>query len=152
MAARYKREFLLSLCFAGPLLVLMMGLDHIPVVHEAMMTNVLDIGGGGDEASMDMSDGHEASPKGQLPVMALVAGALATPVQFGLGRQFYVRAWKALKHRSANMDLLVALGTSAAYAYSCYVVVAGAVAGRLYKFANAAETHSLESAACFFNP
>jgi cation transport ATPase len=120
--------------------------------NEAMMTNVLDVGGGGHEASMDMSAGHEESPKGQLPVMALVAGALATPVQFGLGRQFYVRAWKALKHRSANMDLLVALGTSAAYAYSCYVVVAGAVAGRLYKFANAVETHSLESAAWFFNP
>lgn len=46
--------------------------------------------------------------------------ALATPVQFVVGRQFYVGAYKALRNGSANMDVLVALGTSAAYFYSLY--------------------------------
>ncbi|OLS34263.1 heavy metal translocating P-type ATPase [Bacillus sp. MRMR6] len=47
--------------------------------------------------------------------------ALATPVQFIVGRQFYVGAFKALRNKSANMDVLVALGTSAAYFYSLYL-------------------------------
>jgi P-type Cu+ transporter len=46
--------------------------------------------------------------------------ALATPVQFFIGKQFYVGAYKALKNKSANMDVLVVLGTSAAYFYSIY--------------------------------
>ncbi|MEC1770513.1 heavy metal translocating P-type ATPase [Schinkia azotoformans] len=49
--------------------------------------------------------------------------ALATPVQFFIGKQFYVGAYKALKNKSANMDVLVALGTSAAYFYSVYLAV-----------------------------
>lgn len=47
--------------------------------------------------------------------------ALATPVQLIIGRQFYIGAYKALRNRSANMDVLVALGTSAAYFYSLYL-------------------------------
>jgi Cu+-exporting ATPase len=43
---------------------------------------------------------------------------LATPVQFYIGWPFYVGAFKALRNKSANMDVLVALGTSAAYYYS----------------------------------
>lgn len=49
---------------------------------------------------------------------ALWQFALATPVQFWLGARFYRASWKALRAGSANMDLLVALGTSAAYALS----------------------------------
>ncbi|MCM3490178.1 heavy metal translocating P-type ATPase [Alkalihalophilus marmarensis] len=47
--------------------------------------------------------------------------ALATPVQFIVGAQFYKGAYQALKNKSANMDVLVALGTSAAYFYSIYL-------------------------------
>lgn len=43
---------------------------------------------------------------------------LATPVQFYSGRDFYIHAWKALRDRTANMDTLIALGSSAAYFYS----------------------------------
>lgn len=50
---------------------------------------------------------------------------LATPVQFVIGAQFYVAAWKALRARTGNMDLLVSLGTSAAYFYSLFQVVTG---------------------------
>ena len=46
---------------------------------------------------------------------------LATPVQLIIGWQFYVGAYKALRNGSANMDVLVALGTSAAYFYSVYL-------------------------------
>ncbi len=48
---------------------------------------------------------------------------LATPVQFWLGARFYRAGWKALRAGSGNMDLLVAIGTSAAYALSVYQLV-----------------------------
>ncbi|SER78550.1 heavy metal translocating P-type ATPase [Psychrobacillus sp. OK032] len=49
--------------------------------------------------------------------------ALATPVQFIIGWQFYVSAYKALRNGSANMDVLVVMGTSAAYFYSVYQAI-----------------------------
>ena len=48
---------------------------------------------------------------------------LAAPVQFVIGWQFYVGAYKALRNGSANMDVLVALGTSAAFFYSLYLTL-----------------------------
>ncbi len=54
----------------------------------------------------------------------LIQLLLATPVQFWLGARFYRAGWKALKARSGNMDLLVALGTSAAFALSVYELLA----------------------------
>jgi len=57
------------------------------------------------------------------PVGQLLKWALATPIQFGVGRRFYVGAWKSLRNRSANMDVLIALGTTAAYAYSCISIL-----------------------------
>jgi P-type Cu+ transporter len=50
---------------------------------------------------------------------------LATPVQFWAGRRFYIGAWKSLKGGSANMDVLVALGTSMAYFFSAVVTLMG---------------------------
>ncbi|MDS9996129.1 copper-exporting P-type ATPase CopA [Bacillus atrophaeus] len=49
--------------------------------------------------------------------------ALATPVQFAIGWPFYTGAYKALRNKSANMDVLVALGTTAAYVYSLYLTI-----------------------------
>jgi Cu+-exporting ATPase len=49
---------------------------------------------------------------------------LATPVQFWLGARFYRAGWKAVRARSGNMDLLVALGTSAGYGLSVYHLLA----------------------------
>jgi Cu+-exporting ATPase len=51
---------------------------------------------------------------------------LATPVQFWLGARFYRAGWKALRAGAGNMDLLVAIGTSAAYALSVYQLLAPA--------------------------
>ncbi|KAF1053109.1 MAG: Copper-exporting P-type ATPase [Stenotrophomonas maltophilia] len=52
---------------------------------------------------------------------AWVQWLLATPVQFIIGARFYVSAWKAVRAGSGNMDLLVALGTSAGYGLSLYL-------------------------------
>jgi Cu+-exporting ATPase len=71
-----------------------------------------------------------------LPMLLELAGAhwmldgriqflLATPVQFWLGARFYRSGWLAARARSGNMDLLVALGTSAAYGLSVYQLLAG---------------------------
>ncbi len=54
----------------------------------------------------------------------LVLLALATPVQFWAGWRFYRGAWGALRHGTADMNTLVAVGTSAAYLYSAFVVLA----------------------------
>lgn len=57
--------------------------------------------------------------------------ALATPVQFYVGRQYYIGAYKALRNRSANMDVLIAMGSSVAYFYSV-AIVAGLINGHVY--------------------
>ena len=57
--------------------------------------------------------------------------ALATPVQFYVGWQYYVGAYKALRNHSANMDVLIALGSSVAYLYSLPVVF-GLLSGHMY--------------------
>ncbi len=57
--------------------------------------------------------------------------ALATPVQFFVGREFYVGAYKSLRNGSSNMDVLVALGSSVAYFYSVFVTL-GAIGGHVY--------------------
>jgi Cu+-exporting ATPase len=76
-----------------------------------------------------------------LPLLLPMAGvmlpgwlelALATPVQFVLGARFYVAAFKALRAGTGNMDLLVSLGTSAAYFYSLYLLLAAPAGTPLY--------------------
>ncbi|MBI1800069.1 MAG: heavy metal translocating P-type ATPase, partial [Chloroflexi bacterium] len=57
--------------------------------------------------------------------------ALAVPVQFYVGRQFYVNGWKSLRNGSANMDVLVAMGTSVAFFYSVLVML-GVGIGHVY--------------------
>ncbi|MDA1035621.1 MAG: heavy metal translocating P-type ATPase [Chloroflexi bacterium] len=55
----------------------------------------------------------------------ILSMALATPVQFWAGRQFYSSAIAAARHRTSNMNTLIALGTSVAYGYSAFVTVFG---------------------------
>ncbi len=56
---------------------------------------------------------------------------LATPVQFYVGWQYYVGAYKSLRNRSANMDVLISMGSSVAYFYSLFVTL-GALPGHVY--------------------
>ncbi|MDH6309297.1 Cu2+-exporting ATPase [Dysgonomonas sp. PFB1-18] len=55
-----------------------------------------------------------------IPYANEIMWALSTPVIFWLGKDFFVNAWKQAKHRSANMDTLVALSTSTAYLFSVF--------------------------------
>jgi P-type Cu+ transporter len=57
--------------------------------------------------------------------------ALATPVQFYVGWQYYVGAYKSLRNRSANMDVLIAMGSSVAYFYSIFITL-GLLPGHVY--------------------
>jgi len=70
------------------------------------------------------------------PIQDYIMWALATPIQFYIGKFFYQGAFAALKNKTANMDTLVAMGTSAAYFYSVYVVLF-AVSGHQYFEASA---------------
>ncbi len=63
---------------------------------------------------------HFAGQQGLLPLW--LQWLLATPVQFWSARRFYAGSWRALRGGAANMDVLIALGTSAAYLYSCAVL------------------------------
>lgn len=65
-----------------------------------------------------------------LPYQDYLIFILTTPVQFLVGAQFYKGAFGALKSKTSNMDTLIALGTSAAYFYSVYVLFSGE--GHLY--------------------
>ncbi|MFT3740805.1 MAG: heavy metal translocating P-type ATPase [Breznakibacter sp.] len=56
----------------------------------------------------------------EMPYANLLMWMLSTPVLFWLGRDFYINAWKQAKHRSANMDTLVALSTGVAYLFSVF--------------------------------
>jgi P-type Cu+ transporter len=57
---------------------------------------------------------------------------LATPVQFWIGKRFYVGAWHSLRGGSANMDVLIALGTSMAYGFSAVVTALELSAQHVY--------------------
>jgi len=57
--------------------------------------------------------------------------AAATPVQFYVGGQYYVGAYKSLRNRSANMDVLIAMGSSVAYFYSIFVAL-NVISGHVY--------------------
>ncbi|KAL7821901.1 E1-E2 ATPase domain-containing protein [Trichoderma gracile] len=90
-----------SASFAIPVFVLSMVL---PMVSDSLNLSLIHLGHG-----LYLGD-----------VVNLI---LTTPVQFGVGKRFYVSAFKSLKHRSPTMDVLVMLGTSCAYFFSIFSMV-----------------------------
>src|SRR3989339_85119 len=60
-----------------------------------------------------------------IPYQDFIMWTLATPVQFIVAAPMYQSAWQALKGKSANMDTLIVMGTSAAYFYSLYALFSG---------------------------
>jgi Cu+-exporting ATPase len=62
-------------------------------------------------------------PWGDAPWLNWLMWALATPVQFYVGWQYYIGAYKSLRSKSANMDVLIVMGSSAAYFYSVLVTL-----------------------------
>jgi Cu+-exporting ATPase len=96
--AHLKREFVVAAILTLPLLAQM-----VPML-----------------ASFSLSGGLSGGAHADL-LPRWLQFALATPVQFWIGRRFYVGAWHALRGGGANMDVLVALGTTMAWAFSAVV-------------------------------
>ena len=94
-ARTWRRQFQGSLCFTVPIFFISMVLPHTPMRHYL----------------------HRDVVPG-MTWRVLLLWILTTPVQFGFGRRFYRSAYAALSHGATNMDVLVALGSSAAYFYS----------------------------------
>ena len=103
---RYGREALLALVLALPIVVTMMILK--PYGPRGVVLGL--------EANVLQSKARYLSAE------SLGSLLLAAPIQFWLGARFYVGAYKAMRRGSATMDTLVALGTSAAFGYSCYAL------------------------------
>ena len=101
--AQQRRFLMVGLLFTIPLFLLAMGRDFDLLPHTIS----------------------------HAPWMSWLTFVLATPVQFYVGWQYYVGAYKALRNRSANMDVLIAMGSSAAYFYSLPVIL-GWLSGHAY--------------------
>ncbi|XP_021319722.1 probable copper-transporting ATPase HMA5 isoform X2 [Sorghum bicolor] len=101
---RYRQSFLWSLIFTIPVFLTSMVFMYIPVLKDGLEKKVVNM----------MSIGE------------LLRWILSTPVQFVIGRKFYTGAYKAIRHGSPNMDVLIALGTNTAYFYSVYSVLRAA--------------------------
>jgi len=102
-AEHWRLLFLRSAALTFPAYLIAMPLDHLPSLHLLFHTSLWRA----------------------FTVQHLLLLLLCAPVQFGIGRCFYIASYKALRTGAANMDVLVALGTSAAFLYSlCSIVIA----------------------------
>ncbi|KAM9766558.1 copper-transporting ATPase 2 [Menidia menidia] len=104
---QWKNSFLLSLVFGLPAMGLMIYMMVMDSQHQ--------------EHGGSMPEEQNVLPG--LSLLNLAFFLLCTPVQVFGGRYFYVQAYRSLKHRTANMDVLIVLATSIAYIYSCVVLV-----------------------------
>ncbi|RYR40135.1 hypothetical protein Ahy_A09g045812 isoform A [Arachis hypogaea] len=98
---RYRDQFLFSCLFSVPVFVFAMVLPMLPPYGNWLNYKI-----------------HH-----MLTLGLFLRWILSTPVQFIVGKRFYVGSYHALRRRSANMDVLVALGTNAAYFYSVYILI-----------------------------
>jgi Cu+-exporting ATPase len=119
-----RRKLIVGVALGLPLFVLSMARDFGLIApwltpFWAAVEAKMDAAGGNADGNMIM---HYPAAADLLNWLFL---ALATPVQLYSGWDFYVHAWKALKARTANMDTLIALGSSAAYLYSLAVLLLG---------------------------
>jgi len=96
----YRRRFILSLIFAIPVIAL--SWLHLNIFLKDIILSLF----GGSHF-----------------IFRLVLFILTTPLQFYVGSNFYKGAYLSLKNKSANMDVLVVLGTTTAYAYSVYTLI-----------------------------
>ncbi|KAJ0049580.1 hypothetical protein Pint_15187 [Pistacia integerrima] len=101
---QYYRSFMWSLVFTIPVFLTSMIFMYIPGIKHGLDTKIVNM----------------------LTIGEMLRWVLATPVQFIIGRRFYTGSYKALRHGSPNMDVLIALGTNAAYFYSVYTVLRAA--------------------------
>ena len=109
-----RRLLIIGLIFTVPLFALSMGMDFHFLPSFFYSTYMPD---------MNMYD--------MQPWFLWLMFALATPVQFYVGWQYYIGAFKALRSGSSNMDVLIAMGSSVAYVYSLAIMF-GLVSGHVY--------------------
>ncbi|XP_078004090.1 copper-transporting ATPase 1 isoform X2 [Phascolarctos cinereus] len=118
---QWKRAFLVSLFFCIPvmgLMIYMMVMDHhLASIHQNR--NMSEEEMASYHSSMFLE--HQILPG--LSVMNLLSFLLCIPVQFFGGWHFYIQAYKALKHKTANMDVLIVLATTIAFAYSLVILL-----------------------------
>uniref|UniRef100_A0A6Q2XFA5 Copper-transporting ATPase 2 n=1 Tax=Esox lucius TaxID=8010 RepID=A0A6Q2XFA5_ESOLU len=108
---QWKNSFLFSLVFGVPVMGLMIYMMVMDSQHK-------DHGG-------SMPEEQNLLPG--LSLLNLAFFLLCTPVQIFGGRYFYIQAYRSLRHRATNMDVLIVLATSISYIYSCVVLVVAMV-------------------------
>ncbi|XP_064610075.1 copper-transporting ATPase 1-like isoform X2 [Liolophura sinensis] len=126
---RWRSSFLWSLTFGVPAIAIMMYFMF------ARPENSEDFIGEHSNKTVYRSNSSVAIRDGHYQIMIipglslenLLMFILATPVQFIGGRYFYIQAYKALKHHSTNMDVLVVLATTISYLYSVGVTIAAMI-------------------------
>jgi len=114
-----RRLLMIGLIFTVPLFLLSMGKDFSLLPDFFYVANH-------DAMSMEMGGMHPA-----MPWFNWLLLILASPVQFYVGWQYYVGAFKSLRNGSANMDVLIAMGSSVAFLYSLPVTF-GWLDGHVY--------------------
>ncbi|RLN73601.1 hypothetical protein BBJ28_00026251, partial [Nothophytophthora sp. Chile5] len=102
---KWRRLLTTAMLFSLPAMLIHMVLMYIPAVEKVLMTRVLNA----------------------VTLKLLLLFLLATPVQFGVGRRFYVAAFKGLQHGAMGMDFLVVAGTTMSYTYSLISMVGSAL-------------------------
>ncbi|XP_006632691.2 copper-transporting ATPase 1 [Lepisosteus oculatus] len=115
---QWRRSFFISLIFCVPvmgMMIYMIIMDH--QVLSDSHHNVSDI----EKYHSTMFLEKQVLPG--LSIMNLISFLFCVPVQFVGGRYFYIQAYKAVKHKTANMDVLIVLATSIAFAYSLVILL-----------------------------
>ncbi|XP_071773088.2 copper-transporting ATPase 1 [Centroberyx gerrardi] len=117
---QWRKSFLVSLIFCVPvmgMMIYMIIVDHqISMSHQHNATAE-------DRERYHSTMFLERQLLPGLSIMNLLSFLFCVPVQFVGGRYFYVQAYKAVKHRSANMDVLIVLATSIAFTYSLVILI-----------------------------
>ncbi|XP_006257059.1 copper-transporting ATPase 1 isoform X2 [Rattus norvegicus] len=118
---QWRGSFLVSLFFCIPvmgLMIYMMVMDHhlATLNHNQNMSNE-------EMINMHSSMFLERQILPGLSIMNLLSLLLCLPVQFCGGWYFYIQAYKALRHKTANMDVLIVLATTIAFAYSLVILL-----------------------------
>lgn len=121
---QWKRSFQISLFFCVPvmgMMIYMIAVDHmINTCHQHNATAE-------DRAKYHSTMFLEKQLLPGLSIMNLISFLFCVPVQFIGGRYFYCQAYKAVKHRTANMDVLIVLATTIAFTYSVVVLLVAMV-------------------------
>ncbi|XP_046932217.1 copper-transporting ATPase 1 isoform X2 [Lynx rufus] len=119
---QWRRSFLVSLFFCIPvmgLMIYMMVMDHhLATLHHNQSMS--------QEEMINIHSSSMFLERQILPglsIMNLLSFLLCVPVQFFGGWYFYIQAYRALKHKTANMDVLIVLATTIAFAYSLVILL-----------------------------